>query len=132
GYFSDKMGHLAFSYTVRNGIIGLHQFDGENWQRSPVDMETIEILAAADEPGKLLVNDVRYDGQPSAVRLFDPATGEFGAELFRDNGYDVMGGVYRDERTRSIVGLQYDRDMPAAVWWDEGYKALHELFQKSF
>ncbi|MCF3650671.1 alpha/beta hydrolase family protein [Synoicihabitans lomoniglobus] len=132
GYFSDRFGELAYSYTGHAGLYTLHQFKGEDWDPTPVDMERVDILAAGDESGTLLIRDRVYDGQPSAIRVLEPATGKMGEPLLRDKGYDVTDGAFRDAATHRIVGFQYDRATPAAVWFDEGYQALDELFKSYF
>lgn len=132
GYFTDRNGQLAYAYTARDGVITLHAFDGADWNATPVDFERTQVLAAGDEPGTLVVSDLRYDGEPSAVRVLDTRTGEMGEPLLRDPGYDMVGSVRRDGATRRIVGLEFDRATPAVVWFDEGFKALQTLFDGYF
>lgn len=131
-YFTDPEGKLAFAYTAQDGVFTLHHFTGEDWKRTPIDYDRTSVLAAWDTQGTLLVSDLRYDGQPSAVRLMNADSGEVGEEILRDKGYDVTGGAFIDDATRRIVGMQFDRATPASVWFDDGYRALQELFDGYF
>lgn len=131
-YASDGVGNLAYATVWVEGWQQLHLWDGKAWQRSPADLEKLMLHGSGADGGEMIVSDLQYDGQPSAVRVMNIKTGELGPELLRDPGYDFTGWVVRDPGTRKIVGFDYQRSTPAMVWIDEGYQALHDTFKGSF
>ena len=132
GYFSDKEGNLAYSYTMRDGLATLQTFNGETWAPSPVDMEFVDVLGVGEERSKLIVNQYLYNGEPSPVREMDSMTGEMGRILMQDKGYDFDGYLYRDRATRLPVGAVFHRATPAVVWFNQTYQDLQKLFEGSF
>jgi len=129
---STALGELSYGVTYRDGFETLHVWDGNRWQESSVDLETMDILGPGVEDGQVVISRTLYDGQPGAVHLMDLATGELGPEIFRDNGYDLNGWLIRDPGTRALVGLAHHRPMPTFIWYSEVYQKLHETFRQSF
>lgn len=131
-YGSDGFGNLAHATVWRNGLQELHRWDGDGWQPVGVDLEALDLFGAGTTGDEVVASELLYDGNPSALRILDLKTGQLGMELLRDKGYDFNGWVVRDPGTRSIVGLDFERSMPTFVWFDDGYRQLHETFKASF
>lgn len=131
-YHSDGAGHLSHAIVTENGLRSLHAWNDDRWTRSPVDLEKMTVHGAGIEHGQVVVSLNRYDGEVSPVHLMDAATGELGPEILRDKAYDFTGWVIRHPGTGSLVGLGYHRTLPTFVWYDEGYKAVHDMLKGSF
>ncbi len=84
------------------------------------------------EPGQVVVNLNRFDGEVSPVHLMDAATGKIGAEILKDTAYDFDRWIIRDPGTRKMVGIRFERTLPTFVWYDEGYQKLHAMFKSQF
>ena len=131
-YVSDGNGQLAYGIVTDAGREYLHAWDGKKWTQSPVDLEAMTVHGPGVEPGQVVVSVHRYDGAVSPVHLMHAATGELGAEILKDTSYDFDGWIIRDPGTRKMVGLRYNRTLPAFVWYDDGYKQLHTMFKQQF
>lgn len=131
-YFSDGNGNLAYGIVTDGGQRFLHAWDGQNWTQSPVDLEAMTVHGAGAAPGQVVVSVHNYDGTVSPVHLMDAATGELGAEILRDKAYDFDGWVVRDAGTRNMVGVRFNRTLPAYAWYDEGYQKLYAMFKGQF
>lgn len=131
-YQADGQGRLSHAVVTEDGRLSLHAWDGAGWTRSPVDLETMTVHGAGLEPGQVVVSLNRYDGEVSPVHLMDAATGELGPEILRDTAYDFTGYIIRHPGTGSLVGLGYHRPLPTFVWYDEGYRKVHEMLKASF
>src|SRR5688572_7359629 len=92
----------------------------------------MEFIAAADRPGDAIVQAPRLHAKPRPLRRMEVATGTVGEVLLEDNRYDIEGGIYRDELTRDIVGVFYDRAGPQSVWFDESYRKAQKLLEEFF
>lgn len=131
-YRADGVGELSHAVVTEDGLNSLHAWDGDDWTRSPVDLERMTVHGAGVDPGQVVVSLNRYDGEVSPVHLMDAATGELGPEILRDNAYDFTGWIIRHPGTGSLVGLGYHRTLPTFVWYDEGYQAVHNMLKGSF
>jgi acetyl esterase/lipase len=132
GYMGDRDGELAFAFTTENGIQTLHRLTGEKWEVCPVNLDDVDVISAGDAPGQIVVLAPREPGKPRALRFMDAATGELGATLVQDNAYDFRGWVFRDPRTRDIVGAIYQRGGPQTVWFRDDYRAAQKMVEASF
>jgi len=138
GYIADKEGNLEFATTSKDGVSSLWRLEGDRWFRCPVDLDEIGIISCGEKPGQLLVRGPRQEGKPSALQLMDGATGELGEVILQDDAYDFYGSglssgvVYRDPKTRSVIGAVFEQRGPQTVWFAEIYrklqKALDDLF----
>lgn len=131
-YMVDKLGELAFAITHTQGLFTLHRWTGSAWQPCPIDLEKTEIIGAGNQPGELLVLTERQPGKPRALRFMDSATGELGATLIEDQGYDFNGWLFRDPGTHDIAGAIYERNGPTVAWFSEDYRALQKQLDAMF
>ncbi len=132
GYLADKTGTLAFGFSAKGGYTSLHYLEKNDWKKSPIDLEDVDIYAAGNQPGEILTLGPGAPGQPSVLQLVDVRTGTPGTVLFQDKGYDFDGELYRDPATRDIVGLMYDRAGPQTVWLTDKYRDLQKVIDSSF
>jgi dipeptidyl aminopeptidase/acylaminoacyl peptidase len=131
-YLADKEGQLAFGATSTNGQLSLFRLAGDNWEKSPVDLEENQIIGCGDKPGELVALGARKDNKPRALEIIDGATGQVVDTLFQDKAYDCNAWLYRDPVSHLIVGAIYDRAGPHVVWFDEGYRTLQKMVDALF
>ena len=132
GYLADKMGNLAFAFMADGGEPAMYRLAGETWEKCPVDLETTDVLACGNQPGEVLVLAPSEPGKVRAVQFMDAATGRLGDVLLQDAGYDFGGWLYRDPVTHDVVGAVYDRNGPAAVWFEPSYRELQKILDGFF
>jgi dienelactone hydrolase len=133
GYMADRHGELAYAITGdAKAFLTLHQFVGGAWQKTPVDLEAIDLVGSGDKPGEMIVLAPRSGDKPRALMRMDVATGQLGEVLLQDKRYDVEGGLYRDEISTQIVGISYNRAAPQTVWFDESYRNAQQVIESSF
>ena len=132
GYLADKNGNLEFAYTSAAGLLALSHLANDRWTRCPVDLEAIDVLGCGNQPGQLVVLGPRQEGKPRAVQFMDAVTGRLGEVLLQDNDYDFVGGLFRDPVTRDVVGVNYQRNGPRSVWFDESYRKLQKAVDGLF
>ena len=131
-YVADKAGELAFAVTVLDGVLTLHRYDDEKWQRCPIDLEKFSIAGAGDVTGELLVHARNTEGKPAALHRIDTATGVLGDRLFLDEKYDAIGArLYRHPVDRRVLGVRYNRKGPQTVWFDGSYAAVQKTLEKA-
>lgn len=131
-YQADPFGKMAYAGSWTDGVLHYYHFDGETWHESPLDSEKFRVHGMGRNGSEVVASELRYDGEPSAVKFVSLADGAVGDEILRDKGYDFSGGIIRDPVTRAMVGLTYHRSTPALVWFDERYQTLQAMFEKSF
>ena len=138
GYLADKDGRLEFAFTIQDGVETMHRLVDNHWEKCPVDLDRIDVIDCADEPGQLVVLGPRQVGKPRALQLMDGATGQLGRVLLQDEAYDFYGEglsegrLYRDPSSHRILGATYERNGPTAVWFDEGYGKLQGIMERFF
>ncbi len=132
GYQADRTGHLAYAYTIRDGVPHLHVLNEDAWQISPIDLDTYDILRVADTPGHVLVAELLVSGEPAKVLEMNAASGEAGEIIFQDDAYSFSGELYRDRQSDRIVGAIYDRAEPVSVWFDPTYQKLQTALNSFF
>ncbi len=131
-YFCDKMGHLAFAETEKDGYHKLYRLDDDKWIECPIDLDQVEVLAVGDRPNELIVLGPREPGHPRAVQRMDAVTGTLGEELYRDPRYDPEAAYfYRHPVTRQIIGMTFNREAPSTVWFLPEYKNLQSRIERS-
>lgn len=131
-YLADREGQLAYAFTSLQGVLAMHRFADGKWLDCPVDLEAIDIIGAADEPGQVIVLGPRQEGSPRALQLMDAATGKLGEVILQDKAYDFNGWLYRDPANQSVIGAMFDRNGPRSVWFREDYKALQKVLDGFF
>ena len=132
GLMADRNGALEYAFSMENGVSVLHYLSDGTWQRSPVDLERVGIVGAGRRAGEVVVRGPSTAAQPAPLRYLDAVSGETTDILIQDKEYDFNGYLYRDPKTREIVGAVYQRAGPQVVWFDEDYKALQKLFNGQF
>jgi dipeptidyl aminopeptidase/acylaminoacyl peptidase len=133
GYVTDREGELAFAFTGdKEGFITLHSYTEGVWKKSPIDLDAMDFISAGDHPGEAVVQAPRQAGKPRPLQRIDVASGTLGEVLLQDKRYDIEGSIYRDEITREIVGVNYDRAGPQTVWFDESFRKAQKMLEDSF
>ncbi len=132
GYLADRNGELAFGYTAENGVLTLHRLVEGRWQRCPVDLDEIDVIACGDKPGELVVRGPRRPGKPRALQFMDAATGQLGETLYDDPRYEFVGWLYRHPVTHTIVGLRSYTAGPQTVWFTDEYRQFQKLLNGYF
>jgi acetyl esterase/lipase len=133
GYSTDCDGQLAYAYTSKDGVFSMYRWTPEKtWVKSPIDLETIDIFGAGNEPNQVIAGMPGADGTPRVLRFMNAATGEPGEVLLNDKEYDFEGWIVRDRATRRVIGARYQREGSVAVWFDEKYRAVQKLLDASF
>lgn len=137
-YMADLDGNLDFSITAENGLMTLHHWTGQQWQKCPVDLEQIDIIGKGDRPGQLVVRGPRQEGKPRALQYLDGVTGQLGDVLIDDKAYEFYGGgisdgwLYRDPVKHHIIGAVFERMGPQVVWFNEEYRVLQKMLDGFF
>ena len=133
GYAPDREGKLGFAYTSKDGVLSMYRWAPEKaWVKCPVDLETIDVFGAGNEPNEVVVGLHGENGTPRVLRMMNAATGELGQVLLNDKEYDFEGSIVRDRATRQVLGARYQRAGSVAVWFDEKYRAVQKLLDTSF
>jgi acetyl esterase/lipase len=132
GYQCDRFGELAYAFTDKDGFASLHRTEGGNWIKCPVNLDEVDVMGAGDENDQVLVLGPRKVGTPRALQFMKPSTGELGAVVLQDQNYDFDGWIFRDPKSKLIMGAVFDRDYPTVVWFNEGYKALQKVLNNFF
>ena len=130
GYFADKDGELAYAITSKDGVSTLHRFTGDQWETCPVDLDSIDVLAAGNQPGELVVRGPRGTGQPRPLQFMDAATGKLGEILVGQKDHDFSGWVYREPVNHIIIGAEYDANGPQSLWFTQDYTALQKVLMQ--
>lgn len=132
GYYADKEGELAYAVTSSNGLFSLYWLADGEWQKSPSKLEDIDVVAAGDNPGEVIVRGPREADKPRPLQVMDVKTGKLGEVYLQDPGYDFTGWLYRDPSTHAIVGAIFERNGPSVVWFSEAYRALQKVLDGFF
>jgi len=132
GFIADIEGNLEYATTARDGVPQLHRLVDGNWQKSPLNLELVDVIGPGSKRGEVVAVGEPKDGKPGALQFMDAATGATGDILIQDKGYDFAGWVYRDRKTHQIVGAHYDRAGPVSVWFSEDYRAVQKLLDEQF
>lgn len=131
-YFANRAGELEFGITSIDGVLALHELDGERWQKCPEDLDEINVIGPGDNPGEVVVLGPRKDNKPRPLQVLKAATGEVLDVLAEDKAYDANGWLYRDPVSRKIVGVIYDRVGPHVTWLNDDYRALQKMVDGLF
>jgi len=131
-YLADRDGNLAYAFTADEGLQTMHRLEGPKWVKCPVDLEEIEIVAAGDRPGEVVVVGPRQEGLPRALQFMEAATGKLGEVVMQDKGYDFNGWLYRHPVTQDILGAAINRNGPRTYWFTEDYKNLQKILDGFF
>lgn len=131
-YRADKEGELAYAFTSQKGNLSMFRLDGKKWFSCPVDLEQIDIVASANEPGQLLVIGPPADGKPRPLQLMDAATGELGDVVLHDPNYDFNGWTYHNPATGDVLGAVFHKGGPRVYWFNEQYQALQKILDGMF
>ncbi len=130
-YSTDLHGNLAYAYTTDNGVDRISRLVGEKWETCPIDLDEIDVLGAAEQPGELIVLGPRQEGQPRAIQRMDAATGTPGEVLLQDSRYDPSNcHLYRHPVTKELLGIRFDRGMRETIWFSPGYKAIQKAIEQ--
>ena len=131
-YQADREGRLAYSFTSDEGRLTMFQLANDRWEKCPVDLEAIDVVGHADEPGQVLVVGPRQEGKPRALQLLNPATGQLGQVLLQDQEYDFNGWIYHHPVTRHVLGAVFERNGPRVVWFSEEYRTMQKALDGFF
>jgi dipeptidyl aminopeptidase/acylaminoacyl peptidase len=132
GYMTDKEGELAYCFRSDQGNLSLLRLEGGKWVPCPVDLEEIDVLGNANEPGQLLVRARANDGKPMPLRFMEAATGKLGDVVLQDAAYDFNGWLYYNRPTGDVLGASFHKSGPRMVWFNEQYAALQKILDDMF
>ncbi len=132
GFLADRAGLLDFAFTAEDGLFSMYRLNGTNWEKSPLDLEAVDVIDCGRTHGEVTVLGPRQEGRPRALQFMDGATGQPGDVLIQDKGYDFDGYLYRDPATHAILGATYDRSGPQMIWFDENYRGLQKFLDGYF
>ncbi len=132
GYMGDKTGELAYAFTAIDGVPWLYRLENQRWLKCPVDLEAIDILGTANNPGELLVRGPSVDGKPQPLQLLEAATGKLGDVVLQDGAYDFNGGLYFNPATGDVLGADFEKAGPRMLWFNEQYRALQKVLDGMF
>lgn len=131
-YMADKVGELAYAFTSDKGNLSMYRFENKNWLKCPVDLEQVDIVGNANEPGQLLVVGPWQPGKPRPLQFMEAATGKLGEVLLQDASYDFNGWAYRNPATGDVLGVIFQKGGPRVYWFNEQYKALQKILDGMF
>ena len=115
-YMADKEGELAYSFISEQGNRTMFRLDGENWVKCPVDLEQIQVIDNANDPGQLLVVGPWAGGKARPLQLMDAATGRLGDVALQDQNYDFNGWTYRNPANGDLLGAIFGKKAdPASI-----------------
>ena len=130
-YSTDVRGNLAYAYTTDDGVEHVYRLSEGKWVLCPIDLDEIDIIAASDKPGELIVRGPRQEGKPCAIQFMDAATGRLGDVIWQDEKYDPTDCyVYRHPVSTAVLGLRFDRGMRETIWFSEAYGAIQKAIEK--
>lgn len=132
GYLCDQLGELEFGLTSKDGFFTLHRLVNNRWEKCPVDLDVVDLLAVGEKPGQVVVRGVREAGKPRVLQFMDATTGAPGETLVRDDAYDVRGSLYRHPVSKQILGVSYQRHAPRVVWFTEAYRGVQKVLDAAF
>lgn len=90
--------------------------DSEDWAPLPLDPEDWDIQLFGAQNDTLYI--AGYHGEETkGLYEFDIATGKIGDLLFRDEYYDFSDSAGFMVYKNRLVGIHYERDVPAVVWF---------------
>ncbi|HZZ19146.1 MAG TPA: hypothetical protein VFE25_07250, partial [Opitutaceae bacterium] len=131
-FWPNKVNLLEYGITQEDGILALHHLEGENWVKSPIDVDQVDVFDSGDNPGEIVGLGARDGNSPRPLEYIDVATGQAKEILLQDKGYDFHGTIYRDPVSHNIVGAAYDRAAPHIVWFTQGYRDLQKVLDGLF
>ncbi|HEY5551689.1 MAG TPA: prolyl oligopeptidase family serine peptidase [Opitutaceae bacterium] len=132
GFLADKDGDLAFGFTASDGVFTMHRRANDNWEKTPVNLDEVEVLGYGRTRGEVIVRGPRSEGRPRPLQFMNAATGELGDVLVQDEAYDFHGTLYYDPGSRIVFGARFDRNGPAMAWFNETYVALQKVLNGYF
>lgn len=132
GLLADRNGALEYALSIEDGVDVLHYLADGGWHRSPLALEHVDVIGAGRRAGEIVAQGPSTAEHPAPLRFLDAVTGQPGETLIQDKEYDFSGSLYRDPKTRDILGARYNRAGPHVVWFNEDYKALQKLFNGQF
>jgi dienelactone hydrolase len=132
GLMADRNGALEFALSMENGVDVLHYLADGTWHRSPLVLDHMYVMGPGRRTGEIIVRGPATSERPAPLRFIDAVTGEANETLIEDKEYDFAGSVYRDPKTREIVGASYHRAGPHVTWFREDYAAYQKLFNGQF
>lgn len=131
-YLADKEGQLAYAFTAHQGNLSLFRLVDKKWVRCEVDLEAIDVVDNANQPGQLLVIGPAKDGQPRPLQILDTATGALGEVVLQDAAYDFNGWIERDPATGDALGAVFEKGVPRVYWFNTEDGALQKSLDGMF
>lgn len=132
GLMADRNGALEYALSMENGVGVLHYLSEGQWRRSPLVLEHMGVIGPGRRAGEVVAYGPSTATQPGPLRYMDVVTGQATDTLVQDKEYDFSGSLYRDPKTREVVGARYNRAGPHVVWFRDDYRALQKLFNGQF
>ena len=133
---------VAIATEARSTALIVHYRDaGGRWRelwRCQGNSGDIKIPLSVEADGKLLVSS-NEGRDTTALREYDPATGQWGDTLIEHPQYDVaidalggpLGPLLRDESTHELLGVRIDAAKPVFAWMDANRQAVQAQVDKA-
>ena|GEM_PF-301621 len=132
-YLCDNEGALNYCITATAGTYTLHRLAGDTWQKTPVDLDRIDIIDTGDTPEELIVAESGQSDKPFGLRRMNATTGALGETVFSDPAYDGQSvDVIRQPKTDRIVGFGVSRARWQNVWLDQRYADIQAFVAQQF
>ena len=132
GFLADQEGKVAFSFTAKDGVFTMFRWTDGRWEKSPVNLDEVDVLGYGRTHNEVIVLGPRQNGQPRALQFMDATNGKLGDTLLQDKAYDFAGTLYYEPGSRAIFGARFERNGPAAAWFNSDYVQLQKVLEGYF
>ncbi|MEO7598182.1 MAG: prolyl oligopeptidase family serine peptidase [Opitutus sp.] len=132
GFLADQEGKVAFGFTGKNGVFMMFRWTDGHWEKCPVNLDDVDVLGYGRTRNEVIVLGPRQQDQPRVLQFMDAATGKLGDTLLQDKTYDFYGSLYYEPGSRGIFGARFQRNGPAAAWFNDDYVKLQKILEGYF
>jgi hypothetical protein len=132
GFLADQEGKVAFSFTASDGVFTMYHWANGRWDKCPVNLDEVDVLGYGRSRNEVIVLGPRQAGQPRALQFLDATTGKLGDTLLQDKAYDFNGSLAYEPGSRAIFGARFQRNGPAAAWFNADYVQLQKVVEGYF
>src|SRR5688572_5041845 len=109
----------------------LYRFD-KKWHKTPVNLNEITPIEAAEKPGEMYALGPVIDGRPRAIHKLDTITGTLGEVIYQDARYDCGPEIVFKRGTREISGVSVPLSPHRWAWLTETTRNVQNLVTAQF
>lgn len=132
-FLADRDGELAYGESVNGGVYSLFRFNGNEWTKCPVDLDAVDVVAAGDKPGELLVEGPGQPKKPRPLQLLTADDGRLGQVLWQDNRYDCESvTVVRHPGDGHLLGFIFPEEALKTVWFEPTFRRVEQMVRRQF